>query len=109
MYTTRRHHAKALSISHGVQAVMRGRAECNALKTVGRGYPERQATTQDVMLNKHAHQVFKTGWIFRTALTTMLEMCIYRCAGGVCKVTMYFKCKEAISSNCPPPPPGIFG
>ena len=73
---------------------------CNVRKIIGREYLERHANrAQDVMLNKHANHVFKKGWIFRTALTAMPEMCFYGCDGGVFKITLYFKCWIAMSHD----------
>ena len=58
VYVIWQHQASVLSKSHGVLLMMRGSAESNARKTVGREYPERHATcAEEVMLRRQAIQL----------------------------------------------------
>ena len=68
---------------------MQGTAECNTRKTVAREYPDRHATcAQDMMLSRHDIQELRNGCMFRTALTMMLEICLYAWKGGFWRVTV---------------------
>ena len=68
---------------------MWGTTECSVRKTVERENPDKHATyAQDAMLSRHAIHDLRNGCTFRTALTMMLEMCLWAWEGGLCKVTV---------------------
>ena len=92
-YTTWQHQLRVLSTSQGVLLIIRGTAECSARKTVDRGYPDKQANcAQEATLKRQPAQVCRSGWMLRTALTMMFDMCLCAWAGGDCRVTVYLRC-----------------
>ena len=92
-YTTWQHQLRVLSTSQGVLLIIRGTAECSARKTVDRGYPDKQANcAQEATLKRQPAQVCRNGWMLRTALTMMFDMCLCAWAGGDCRVTVYLRC-----------------
>ena len=63
------------------------------MAAVDRGYRDKQANcAQDAILRRQPAKVCRNGWMFKTALAIVFDTCLCVCAGGDCRVTVYFRC-----------------